>query len=576
MLKITLTMVLRSFGLMLIAALLVACGGGGVVPGTRDAAALRPLPTEYVTRSAAAYGPFRINSPDAPSTEPVTTAHILQDLNLLIQGNITLIRMFDSSDKVAKQVLQTIKDNHLDMKVHLGCWISSEKSAKPADVPAIEQANQLEIARCIALANAYPDIVLVVSVGNECMVSWSFNSVTPAQMASYITQVRSAIAQPVTTDDNYAFFASAPAYLLDTIDFVSIHSYAVLDTLYGLWDWKQADVPASGRAAAMMGAALAWEQQNYNEARTYLAKTGYRALPIVIGETGWKASPTGGEIERAHPVNQQMFYNLLNAWRISGTGPKNIFWFEAFDEPWKGADDGWGLFNKDRQARYVVRGLYPAAVWEAGTYTGANALYYIPTVQSAPITASQFTLYAEIPVTGEALPGQAPAWATWTWGTATPDTSTHSEGTTSMKVVPAPAAWGWGEALAHNNYADDLSAFSASGHFNFSVKTTYPGALLFGFQTGDLVDLSLWNVFIPVVSGSYGYANDGAWHDVKIPISDMLAWGGQGSGLPQPNSAALDLSRVTVPFVVADIFGTTGKTSGATDAIYLDNIYWSK
>ena len=196
MLKITLTMVLRSFGLMLIAALLVACGGGGVVPGTRDAAALRPLPTEYVTRSAAAYGPFRINSPDAPSTEPVTTAHILQDLNLLIQGNITLIRMFDSSDKVAKQVLQTIKDNHLDMKVHLGCWISSEKSAKPADVPAIEQANQLEIARCIALANAYPDIVLVVSVGNECMVSWSFNSVTPAQMASYITQVRSAIAQP--------------------------------------------------------------------------------------------------------------------------------------------------------------------------------------------------------------------------------------------------------------------------------------------------------------------------------------------------------------------------------------------
>ena len=49
--------------------------------------------------------------------------------------------------------------------------------------------------------NAYPDLVLVVSVGNECMVSWAGNPVSPAQMASYITQVRSAVSQPVTTDD---------------------------------------------------------------------------------------------------------------------------------------------------------------------------------------------------------------------------------------------------------------------------------------------------------------------------------------------------------------------------------------
>ena len=366
-----LTRVLRSFLGFLVVAALTSCGGGGVVPGTVDAKAIRPLPTEYLTRTAVAYSPYRTAN---FQTETPTVGQITQDLTLLAQGNFTLIRLFDSSDKVAKRTLEIIKDNHLDIKVHLGCWISSTKFAAPADVPAIENANQLEIARCIALANAYPDLVLVVSVGNECMVSWTGNPVSPAQMASYLTQVRSAITQPVTTDDNYAFFASAPTFLLNTLDFVSIHSYALLDTLYGEpWDWKQTDVPASGR--------LAFAQKNYNESRTYLDKTGYAALPIVIGETGWKAVATGGEFERAHPVNQQIFFNLLSAWRISGTGPKNIFWFEAFDEPWKGGDDGWGLFNVNRQARFVVRGLYPASTWEPGAYTSADALHYLPTVR---------------------------------------------------------------------------------------------------------------------------------------------------------------------------------------------------
>ena len=572
-----LTRVLRSCLGLLFAAALTSCGGGGVVPGTVDAKAIRTLPTEYLTRNAVAYSPYRTAN---FQTETPTVGQITQDLTLLAQGNFTLIRLFDSSDKVAKQTLQIIKNNNLDIKVHLGCWISSTKYAAPADVPAIENANQLEIARCIALANAYPDLVLVVSVGNECMVSWTGNPVSPAQMTSYITQVRSAITQPVTTDDNYAFFASAPTYLLNTLDFVSIHSYALLDTLYGEpWDWKQTDVPATGRAAAMMGAAIAFAQQNYNEARTYLDKTGYAALPIVIGETGWKAVPTGGEYERAHPVNQQIFFNLLNAWRISGTGPKNIFWFEAFDEPWKGGDDGWGLFNVGRQARFVVRGLYPAATWEPGTYTTADALHYVPTVQNPAVSASRFTLFAETATTGEALPAAPLSWGTWTWSTsAVPTTTTAAEGTTSMQITPGPFSWGWGTAFGYTKHTDDLSAFAASGYLNFSIKTTYPGTILVGFQTGNPVDLTLYNVFLPLAPGNHGYFNDGAWHDVKIPISALTPWGAMGSGMPLASLSKLDMTMVSNPFVVADVFSSTGKPaySNPTNPIYIDRVFWSK
>ena len=575
MLKTAPTKSFSSFLGMLLIVALTACGGGGVVPGT-DTRALRPLPVAYTTRTAVAYSPYRTGN---MSTETPSAAHIKQDLDLLIQGNFTLIRVFDSSDKVAKQTLEVIKANNLDMKVHLGCWISSDKYAASADVANIEYANQTEIARCIALASAYPDIVLAVSVGNECMVSWAGNPVTPARMASYITQVRSAITQPVTTDDNYAFYASAPAYLLNTIDFVSIHTYALLDTLYGQWAWKFAEVPAAGRASAMMAAALAWEQQNYEEANSYLKRAGYGSLPIVIGETGWKAWPAGGEYERAHPVNQKIFFDLLSSWRMSANGPKNIFWFEAFDEPWKGGDDGWGLFNVARQARYVVRGLYPASAWETGSYTGADALYYLPTVQNPAVTANRFTLYAETATTGETLPAAPLAWAGWTWNTtAAPNTTAAAEGTTSMLITPGPAAWGWGTAMAYTKHADDLSAFAVSGYLNFSIKTAYPGAILVGFQTGNSVDLTLYNMFIPLAAGTYGYVNDGAWHAVKIPISDIAIWGTMGSGMTLPAYSKLDMTKVSNPFVIADIYGSTGKGANAniTTPIQVDNIHWSK
>jgi len=323
--KITLTMVFRPLGLLLLAAL-AACGGGTVVPGTRDAGALRPLPTAYLARHAVCYEGFRGAGPGA---ETVTNAQLLQDLTLLAQGNLTLLRLYNSDD-MSLRTLQLIQTNHLDIKVQLGCWINSEKYASASALPAIEAANQVNIANCIAQANAFPDIVLAVSVGNETMVTWSGQPNTPARMAAYLAQVRPAIAQPVTTDDSYEYFAVAKPDILDNIDFVSLHTYAFTDTLYGLYDWKQAGVPAEQRAAAMMGAAFAREQRNFQTASTYLASTGYGALPIVIGETGWKAVATNSEFQRAHPVNAAMYYNLLEAWRISGTGPKNIFWFTGW------------------------------------------------------------------------------------------------------------------------------------------------------------------------------------------------------------------------------------------------------
>ena len=95
-------------------------------------------------------------------------------------------------------------------------------------------------------------------------------------------------------------------------------------------------------------AALERARFEYDAVRTNLDRRGFTAMPIIIGETGWKA-PTSFHPMRTHPVNQKMYYDRLQAWKAAGgTGPRNIVYFEAFDEPWKQGDDGWGLFNVQR------------------------------------------------------------------------------------------------------------------------------------------------------------------------------------------------------------------------------------
>jgi exo-beta-1,3-glucanase (GH17 family) len=547
---------------------LAACGGGGTVPS--GGVALRALPDDYATRHAVAYSPFRSTNRD---TESVTSAEILGDLQLLVQGNFKLIRLFDSSDNVSRLTLQVIHDNNLDIKVHLGAYVLSGNDA----------FNQGEIARAMALANTYPDIVEAVSVGNETMVSWSFNKFTPTQIATFLTTVRAGIHQPVTTDDNWAFWASAPTELLKTVDFVSLHTYSLQDTVSDptSWDWQQAGVAANLRAAAMMDTSFAKAQQDYGAAKTYLDGIGYTTLPIVIGETGWKAVATGGETQRAHPVNQKMYFDRLATWHAASGAPLNIVYFEAFDEPWKSGDDGWGLFDVARKARYVVQSLYPRSTWETGTYTDADALHFIPTVVAAPVAADRYTLYADVATAGEALPSAAWTWNAWqdgTTATAAEVTTSAAEGTKSMLIAPTPLSWGWGVTTHFNSGSENLTNFATTGTLNFSIRTTYPGKIEVGFLTGTATNTSLYDVYIPIAAGDYGYINDGAWHAVHIPISAITPFGAMAFGMTDPTKAKLDLTTVTNPFVINDTYAVTGKadSSGITTPIQVDDVYWAK
>lgn len=560
----------------LMALALAACGGGGVVPS--GGVSLRALSPEFSSRKAVSYSPFRTANRD---TETITDANVEADLNLLVTGNFKLIRLFDSSDNVSARVLKIIRDKKLDIKVQLGAWIANGQ----------DDFNKAEIARAVALATTYKDIVLAVSVGNETMVSWAFNPVTPTLMAGYIKSVRDQITQPVTTDDNWAFFANYtgepnnPKSIVLAIDFVAMHTYPLADSLYSAtkWNWQQTEVAANLRATAMMDAAIAAAKSDFSAVRSYLDGIGMTNMPIVIGETGWKSVASHNETNRAHPVNQKMYFERLNAWMSSAatSKPAAIFYFEAFDEPWKGSDDKWGLFNVDRKAKYVIQDLYPSSIWESGTYLATDAVYYIPTATNSAITASRYTVYADVAVDGEAKTTMEPLWVGWdspaTAYSGSSASGSAPEGGNIREITPAPANWGWGLIAALVGSSDDLSGFAATGKLNFSIMTTYPGNIEVGFLTGSGTEGSAYDVYKVLAPGSYGYNNDGAWHHVSIPISDIIPSGGVAYGM-DPTKSKLDLTKVTNPFVIADRYGKTGKpdNTNSTVKIYIDNVYWSK
>jgi hypothetical protein len=354
------------------------------------------------------------------------------------------------------------------------------------------------------------------------------------------------------------------------IDFASIHSYPLLDSVYDpTFEWKHADVAPAQRAAAMMDSMIAKAKADFGAVKSYFQAQGI-TMPITIGETGWKAF--GPETYRSHPANQKMYYDRLTAWT---DGPKQIFYFEAFDEPWKGADDGWGLFDVNRKARYVVQPLYPADLQDGTHYTDADALYYVPPAPPNQVTASSYYLFADTVPSDAAVPSGSTTWTPWD----SPPTATGTiigtdtaEGAQALQITPVPKSWGWGFFLALSQ-ADDLSAFNtANGYLNFSVKTSYPGKLEVGFFTGSAADGTGVDVYLAIAPGQYGYQNDGAWHQVSVPIQAIAAKAAPAFG--QPATATLNFAQLTSGFVIADRYAITGNAGGSTAPVLVDKIYW--
>jgi exo-beta-1,3-glucanase (GH17 family) len=559
---------LLAWALALVAVVVVAaCGGGGTVPST--GVQLRPLSADF-QRKAIDYGPYRTarNNADLVN-EQIPKANLKQDMDLLVAAGFGLVRIFDSSDKVARQTLEVIRENAIPIKMQLGMYVATGDN---------EAFNQQELARGIALANEFSDIVVGVSVGNETMVSWSFNPIPVDIMIRYITQVRNAVTQPVTTNDNYALFAGSDRRLVDALDYVSMHTYPLLDTVFDpdLWDWRVAHVPEAQRASAMVDAAIDEAKRQYKLVRDRLDSSGLTQLPIVIGETGWKAVDTNNDLKfRASPVNQKMYYDRLQTWVASTRnrgGPLNVFYFVAFDEPWKLGDDGWGLWNVNREARYTIKDLNPpSATWRieaaSANLTDDDAVYFVPPTVNPAVTQDRYVIFSETTTASDFVPTGL-RWDAFDGTTAvlTPVADpAPGDGSQSFRISPVPKDFGWGLLYqSADAVTANLSGF-ANGRVEFSIRTTYAQKLEIGISTETELE-GAREAFLQLSNGDFGYCNTGQWCKVSIPVQAFV-----------DANPKLDLRLVLGRFFIADRFGVTGNAQkNNLPNLFIDGVVWTR
>jgi len=332
-----------------LAALIGAVTALVAVP-TVTAAAEQDQPVK--PRYAVAYSGYRTGQhPDhGQGAKNPSDEQILEDLKILSHNfNFGLIRLYDSREN-SRTVLRLIREHNLPLRVMLGIWLNAEISNhrecpwldEPIPKEELEKNrvyNQEEVERGIELANEYPDIVIAVNVGNEALVSWTDHLVSLKSMLSYVKQVKNAVSQRVTVAENFDWWAKHGAPLAKELDFITVHSYAI---------WADRDIDE----------ALAFTRSNIDDVR--------KALPqaqLAIGEVGWATTATEFG-DRASEENQARYFREVTEWAAElGV---TLFWFEAFDEDWKGdpnspdgAEKHFGLFTVDRKPKLVMQELYP-------------------------------------------------------------------------------------------------------------------------------------------------------------------------------------------------------------------------
>lgn len=285
----------------------------------------RPLPEAAVgSPDGIAYGPYRAGQ--RPGGPLPTRAQIEEDLRLLAP-HFGRIRVYGAGAPT-DTILEVVATEGLPLEVMVGAWIA----------PGAPVANAAEVAAAIALANRYPEQVVAVSVGNETQVDWSAHKTDRDVLLAALREVRAAVAQPVTTADDHMFWrteASKP--VAAEIDFLCLHAYA-------MWNGQSLEQ------------AVPWT------AATYAAvQAVHPELPVALCELGWATgmNPEGDEAKHVKGApgvaQQQAFHEGLTAWAKAEGVP--YFWFEAFDEPWKGSDDPreiekhWGLYDVARQRK---------------------------------------------------------------------------------------------------------------------------------------------------------------------------------------------------------------------------------
>lgn len=304
----------------------------------------------------ASYSPF--DHDQSPFDLPLTIhrERLEADVALLAQ-RFSCLRTYSVT---GLEALPEIARRH-GLTLMIGAWVSADPKATRQEIEGLVQT-----------ANAHPDVVKAVIVGNEVLLR---GDSTPERLRALIEEVGQRVSQPVTYAEVWEFWLRYPQ-IGPVVDFVTLH-------LLPYWE----DDP-TGIDAALH------EVEQVHARFTAL----YAPKPLFIGETGWPSQ--GRQREDALPsrVNEARFVRGFIALAERHGWQYNLI--EAFDQPWKRRSEGtvggyWGLYDAHRQDKGILSGAvsnlpdWPrwlwvslawllAGLWLAGRPRGPAAAWQIP------------------------------------------------------------------------------------------------------------------------------------------------------------------------------------------------------
>jgi len=257
-----------------------------------------------------------------------------------------LIRMYSAAESPAEDVLRIIREEELGLRVMLGVWIAPEErrdddgSVVERFPPAVRD-NEREVEAAVRLAAAYPEIVAAVCVGNETQVFWSGHRSPADILVRHVREVRARTHVPVTVADDFNFWNKPESRVVAReVDFIVTHYHPL---------WNGVLLPHAVEETRRVYASI---------------RAAHPDRTVVLGETGW-ATQRHTEGEQAQLMKgesseaaQAAFFHEITAWAAANRVP--MFFFEAFDENWKGGahpdevEKHWGLYRADRTPKLAV------------------------------------------------------------------------------------------------------------------------------------------------------------------------------------------------------------------------------
>ncbi|NDV63402.1 glycoside hydrolase family 16 protein [Puniceicoccales bacterium CK1056] len=206
----------------------------------------------------------------------------------------------------------------------------------------------------------------------------------------------------------------------------------------------------------------------------------------------------------------------------------------------------------------------------ASTTLSIDNVYWEPSVVRPRPSSGNFGVYTETPANktaGEYLLGVDGEFFIWS-ETLNPVAQSPYEGTESLSFTSAPGLQWFGAAFTPA-VKYDLSAWdNPNGKLNFSMKTNSSTTFYVGMKSGNVIGppspegwanegpAGVGQVWIKFAPGSdpYGFIRDGNWHNIEIPIADIVG--------------DTDLTQVS------QLFQILGVDTAISD-IELDDIYYS-